>query len=54
LSVTSRFRLWLAAIEDIFWIRPRLLVLGGVLAFDLAGDGRRAALDPRSDRKWHA
>ena len=29
--MTSRFRVWLEAIKGIFWIRPGLLVLGGVL-----------------------
>jgi len=29
--VTSRLREWLEAIGDIFWIRPAMLVLGGIL-----------------------
>ena len=29
--MTSRLREWMEALGDIFWIRPALLVLGGVL-----------------------
>ena len=30
-AVTSRLRGWLEALGDVFWIRPALIVLGGVL-----------------------
>lgn len=34
--MTSRFRVWMEALGDIFWIRPGLLVLGGVLLGEAA------------------
>jgi hypothetical protein len=34
--VTSRLREWLETLGDVFWIRPALLVLGGVLLGEAA------------------